>query len=88
MPSRSLSIDGAAWQVSPSGYVTQYDGDEFALLFVRGSGNAREVRVTRFSPTGTRSREQALAEMADADLRVLFAQSQRSDTSPEAGYAK
>ena len=88
MPSRSLSIDGADWQVSPSGFVTQYDGDEFALLFARGSGSAHEVRVTRFSPTGTRSREQALAEMADAELRVLFARSQRSDTSPEAGYVK
>lgn len=88
MPSRHLSIDGSAWQVWPSGYVTQYDGDEFALLFARGSGDSREVRVTRFSPTGTRSREQALAEMADEELRVLFAHSQPSDTSPEAGYAK
>lgn len=88
MPSRTLSIDGAAWQVSPSGYVTQSDGDEFALLFVRGSGDAREVRVTRFSPTGSRSRDQALAEMGDADLRALFGYSQASDTSPEAGYAK
>lgn len=88
MPSRSLSIDGATWQVSPSGHVTQSDGDEFALLFVRGSGATREVRVTRYSPTGTRAREQALAEMADADLRLLFAHSQSSDTSPEAGYAK
>lgn len=88
MPSRTLSIDGAAWQVSPSGFVTQSDGDEFALLFVRGTGASREVRVTRFSPTGTRSRDQALAEMGDTDLRSLFAYSQPSDTSPEAGYAK
>ncbi len=88
MPSRTLSIDGADWQVSPSGFVTQYDGDEFALVFARGSGEAREVRVTRFSPTGTRSRDQALAEMGDVELRVLFGTSQASDTSPEAGYAK
>lgn len=88
MPSRSISIDGATWQVSPSGHVTQYDGDEFALVFARGSGEAREVRVTRFSPTGTRSRQQALAEMGDADLCTLFARSQPSNTSPEAGYAK
>ena len=88
MPSRTLSIDGADWQVSPSGFVTQYDGDEFALVFARGSGEAREVRVTRFSPTGTRSRDQALAEMDDPELRVLFGTSQASDTSPEAGYAK
>lgn len=88
MPSRSLSIDGVTWQVAPSGHVTQSDGDEFALLFVRGGGDGREVRVTRYSPTGTRSREQALSEMPDEDLRLLFTCSQSSDTSPEAGYAK
>lgn len=88
MPARPLSIDGATWHVHPSGYVTQYDGDEYALLFIRGSGAAREVRVTRFSPTGTRSREQALAELDEAELRLLFARAQASDTSPEAGYAR
>jgi hypothetical protein len=42
--------------------------------------------VTRYSPQGTRSREQALAEMSDADLTRLFQQSQSSEMSPEAGY--
>ncbi len=87
MPSRSIDIDGARWNVLPSGYVTQYDADEFGVLFVRGTGDARELRVTRYSPQGSRSREQALAEMGDAQLRELFAQSQPSFTSPEAGYA-
>jgi hypothetical protein len=87
MPTRSISIDGKAWRVFPSGYVTQYDHDEFGLLFVAGTGDEREVRVTRFSPHGTRSREQALAEMPDEDVRRLFAQSQPGETSPEAGYA-
>jgi hypothetical protein len=87
MPTRSISIDGKAWRVFPSGYVTQYDYDEFGLLFVAGTGDEREVRVTRFSPHGTRSREQALAEMPDEDVRRLFAQSQPGETSPEAGYA-
>jgi hypothetical protein len=86
MPTRSISIDGKAWRVFPSGYVTQYDHDEFGLLFVAGTGDEREVRVTRFSPHGTRSREQALAEMPDEDVRRLFAQSQPGETSPEAGY--
>ena len=86
MPTRSISIDGKAWRVFPSGYVTQYEHDEFGLLFVAGTGDDREVRVTRFSPHGTRSREQALAEMPDEDLRRLFAQSQPGETSPEAGY--
>lgn len=87
MPTRSISIDGRAWRVYPSGYVTQYDYDEFGLLFVSGTGDAREVRVTRFSPHGTRSREQALAELPDEEVRRLFAQSQPGETSPEAGYA-
>jgi hypothetical protein len=86
MPSRSISIDGKAWRVFPSGLITQYDRDEFGLLFVSGTGDDREVRVTRFSPQGTRSREQALVEMPDDDVRRLFAQSQPGDMSPEAGY--
>ena len=86
MPTRSISIDGRAWRVFPSGYITQYDHDEFGLLFIAGTGDGREVRVTRFSPHGTRSREQALAELPDAEVRRLFSQSQPGETSPEAGY--
>lgn len=87
MPTRSISIDGKAWRVFPSGYVTQYEHDEFGLLFVAGTGGQREVRVTRYSPHGTRSREQALAELPDEEVRRLFAQSQPGETSPEAGYS-
>jgi hypothetical protein len=87
MPTRSVTIGGKSWRVFPSGRVTQYDHDEFALLFVAGSGDNREVRVTRYSPLGSRSREQSLAELADADLARLFEYSQPSDTSPEADYA-
>lgn len=87
MPTRSISIDGKAWRVFPSGYITQYDRDEFGLLFVTGTGDDREVRVTRFSPHGTRSREQALAELPDEEVRRLFVQSQPGKTSPEAGYS-
>ena len=87
MPTRTISLDGRAWRVMPSGRVTQYDRDEFALLFTSGTGDDREVRVTRYSPHGTRSREQALAEMSDADLARLFEQSQPSEMSPEAGYS-
>ena len=87
MPTRSIRLAGRAWRVMPSGRVTQYDRDEFALLFVSGSGADREVRVTRYSPAGTRSREQSLVELSDADLARLFQQSQPSDTSPEAGYS-
>jgi len=87
MPTRSISIDGKAWRVFPSGYITQYEHDEFGLLFIAGTGDSREVRVTRYSPQGTRSREQALTEMPDEDIRRLFAQSQPGETSPEAGYS-
>ncbi len=86
MPSRTISLDGRAWRVMPSGRITQYDRDEFALLFMSGSGEHAEIRVSRYSPSGTRSREAALAEMSDADLARLFAQSSPSEMSPEAGY--
>ena len=71
MPTRSIDIDGARWNVFPSGYTTQYDADEFGLLFVKGTAGDRVVRITRYSPQGAHSREQ----------------SQASFTSPEAGYA-
>lgn len=87
MPARTITVDGASWDVYPSGRITQYDRDEFALVFVRGTGPEREVRVTRYSPQGTRSREQSLAELTDVELRRLFDYTQPSFTSPEAGYA-
>jgi hypothetical protein len=87
MPTRHLSVDGKAWRVFPSGYVTQYEHDEFALIFVAGTGVDRTIRVTRYSPHGTRSREQSLAELSDDELRRLFSQSQPGATSKEAGYA-
>jgi RES domain-containing protein len=87
MPTRSIEIDGARWNVFPSGYTTQYDADEFGVLFVSGTADKRVVRLTRYSPQGSHSREQSLAALTDADVRTLFAQSQPSFTSPEAGYA-
>ena len=86
MPSRSLQVAGRTWRVFPSGRVTQYDRDEFALLFVTEEKGKREVRVTRYSPVGARSRERALAEMTDTELARLLELSQPSDTSPEANY--
>jgi hypothetical protein len=86
MPTRSLTHGGRTWRVLPSGRITQYDRDEFSLLFISGTGDDQEVRATRYSPHGTRSREQALIEMSDADLARLLEQSQPSEMSPEAGY--
>jgi hypothetical protein len=88
MPTRTLNANGKEWRVFPSGYITQNEHDEFGLMFIAGSGDGREVRVTRYSPQGARSREQSLAELSDADLTRLLAESQPSFTSPEAGYTK
>ncbi|HEY7234663.1 MAG TPA: hypothetical protein VH539_10970 [Gemmatimonadaceae bacterium] len=88
MPTRSITADGRTWRVLPSGRVTQNDRDEFALLFIAGTGADRVVRVTRYSPQGSRSREQSLAELSDGDLLRLLGQSQPSATSPEADYAR
>ena len=88
MPTRTISADGKEWRVFPSGYVTQYEHDEFGLMFIAGTGPNREIRVTRYSPMGARSREQSLAELPDSELVRLFGESQPSFTSPEAGYTK
>lgn len=88
MPARTVEVSGQKWDVYPSGYITQYTQDEYGLLFSRDVDGKREVRVTRYSPQGTRSRERAFLELTDAQLRELFEQSQPSFTSPEAGYSR
>ena len=87
MPTRTITANGKTWRVFPSGRDTHNDRDEFALIFVAGDGSDRQVRVTRYSPVGARSRERSLVEMSDADLQRLFTNSQPSDTSPEADYS-
>jgi hypothetical protein len=86
MPYRTITVGGRVWKVTPAGRVTQYDHDEFALFFISGEGEDRELRVTRYSPQGSRWRDQSLAELTDEDLIRLLDQSQPSFTSPEAGY--
>ena len=88
MPTRTITVDGKGWEVFPSGRVTQYDRDEFALVFVSGTGADREIRVTRYSPQGARWRDQSIAELTSDDLARLFETSQPSFTSPEAGYVR
>jgi hypothetical protein len=87
MLGRSITAAGETWHATPSGFVTQYDHDEFGIVFARGTGADRVVRVTRYSPQHARSRELSFAELSDADLLRLFHASQPSFTSPEAGYA-
>ena len=86
MPRRIIEVDGAQWEVAVSGRLTQYTKDEFGLIFSRGTGPNRELRVVRYSPLGAKSRELSLSELSDAELRELLAHSQPSWTAPEIGY--
>lgn len=88
MPTRTITVAGRQWRVSPSGRVTVNHKDEFGLYFMSGSGPDREVRVARYSPTGTMFREESLAQLSERELLEYFEQSQSSDMSPEAGYSR
>ena len=89
MIERTITIDGQAWTVSFAGRVTVYDMDEFSLVFARKDEHGKlQRRVSRFSPQGSRSRAAALAELTEADLAMLFRQSQPDWTSPELNYAR
>lgn len=88
MPRRIIEVDGHRWEVSASGRVTQYNKDEFGLAFTRGIGPDREVRYTRYSPLGAKSRELSLRELSDDQLRDLLAHSQPAWTAPETGYRR
>lgn len=88
MARRSIEIHGERWNVYPSGRVSQYDRDEFGLVFEKGTGPNRVRRVTRFAPLGPRSWDAALAGLSDRYLISLFDQSQVSQTSPEIDYGR
>lgn len=88
MPRRIIEVDGEQWQVAISGRSTQYTKDEFGLVFTRGTGPAREQRVTRYSPLGAKSRELSLSQLSDPELAQLLAVSQPAWTAPELGYRR
>ena len=88
MPRRIIEVDGEQWQAAVSGRITQYNKDEFGLVFTRGTGPDREQRVVRYSPLGAKSRELSLARMSDRDLAGLLGVSQPSWTAPELGYRR
>jgi hypothetical protein len=89
MIERSLTLNGVGWKVSLAGRFTVYERDEFPLLFERPAhGGKVERRITRFSPRGAKSRDEALAELSDAELAALFRSSQPDWTSPELNYAR
>ncbi|HEU4524040.1 MAG TPA: hypothetical protein VFR62_03410 [Gemmatimonadales bacterium] len=88
MPRRIIEVEGEPWQVAVSGRSTQYNKDEFGLVFTRGTGSDREQRVVRYSPLGAKSRELSLAGMTDRALADLLAVSQPAWTAPELGYGR
>jgi hypothetical protein len=88
MPRRIIDVDGETWTVAVSGRSTQYTKDEFGLVFTRGTGPAREQRVTRYSPLGAKSRELSLGQLSDQELAQLLAVSQPAWTAPELGYRR
>lgn len=88
MARRIIEVNGQQWIVSVSGRYTQYNLDEFGLVFTRGEGPDREVRLSRFTPRGAKSRELAVAELSDQDLTRFLLHSQPAATAPETGYAR
>jgi hypothetical protein len=88
MARRTIEVDGDRWVVYPSGRVTNYELDEFGLVFEKGTGPDRVRRFTRFSPSGAQRRDAALAELSDRELLELYRSSQVSGTSPEARYRR
>ena len=88
MPRRIIEVDGEEWQVAVSGRFTQYNKDEFGLVFTRGTGPQREQRVVRYSPLGAKSRELSLAALSDRELAELLEVSQPAWTAPELGYRR
>ncbi len=88
MPFRTISVDGAAWRVRPSGELTANFKDEFSLIFTCGEGEQRESRVVRYSPQNSLWRESSFAQLSDTDLLSYFRHSQPSAMSPETFYAR
>ncbi|HEU4698202.1 MAG TPA: hypothetical protein VFS40_03420 [Gemmatimonadales bacterium] len=88
MPRRMIEVDGERWLVSVSGHYTQYNKDEFGLVFTRGEGPGREQRIMRYVPRMTKQRETSLAQLTDAELARFLRLSQPSWTSPELGYRR
>ena len=88
MARRSIEVSGERWEVYPSGRVTQYSRDEFALVFEKGTGPDRVRRVMRYSPLGARRPDRALADLSDQRLAEFFRTSQPAWTSPEVRYAR
>jgi hypothetical protein len=86
MPRRVIEVEGRRWTVTLSGRRTQYNKDEFGVVF---TGDApQEQRVARYSPLAVKSAELSLSRLSDQDLATLLQRSQPSWTSPELEYRR
>ena len=88
---RTISHAGALWAVAPSGFITQSVGDEFGVVFTRIADTPSldtqvEVRFSRYSPGGVRSREASFDALSNHTLLRLLITSQPSVRAPEGGY--
>jgi len=88
MPQRTIEVGGERWTVASTGRRTQYAKDEFGVTFTRIAGGPAERRVARYSPLGSKAREDSLAELSDARLTELLAHSQPTWTTAETGYRR
>lgn len=88
MTARTVSHNGVRWSAVPSGFITQFVGDEFGIVFQRMDAERADVRFSRYSPRGTRSRDAAFAALSDAALLRLLLASQSSARAPEGGYRR
>lgn len=88
MPARTIEVDGTRWTVAPSGRHTQYNRDEYSLVFTRGSGEDREERFMRYSPGASKNHEVSLNGIPDAELRALLKRAQPAWTTPDLGYRR
>jgi hypothetical protein len=86
MADRVIEENGRRWRVALSGRRTQYNRDEFGVVFTAESGNER--RISRFSPLATKIPELAFGRLTDRDLLSMLARSQQAATSPELGYGR
>lgn len=86
MSPRTIDVEGRRWEVSPSGWVTQYHRDEFSVQFRQAEGG--DIRIARYSPLGARSPEDSLSALSERQLRELFQRSQPSWTAPETRYRR
>ena len=86
MARRTIVMDGATWEVYPSGRQTVYGKDQFGLVFQQGTGPERKRRFTRYSPVGSRGVDASLVGLSEGRLLDLFHQSQPAWTAPEGSY--